>query len=108
MIKKASQRGAGSLHRGSDLQFWSPGRIRTGDLPTMSRILGVKLDGAGRIEPAQVGCLVAPEDSSSSLQKTPEGSSGCSSGMIIHHPMPTRMQGKQTATALGFGGGVLS
>jgi hypothetical protein len=66
----------------------------------MSRILGVKLDCAGRIEPAQVGCLVAPEDSRRIVWMLV--------GMIIRHPMPTRMQGKQTATALGFGGGVLS
>jgi hypothetical protein len=55
----------------------------------MSRILGVKLHGTGRIEPAHVGCLVAPEDSRRIVW------------MIKRHPMPAQMASKQTATALG-------
>src|SRR5215216_5848093 len=46
----------------------SPRRIRTLDLPITSRMLGVDLDGSGRIEPAHVGCTVGP-DGSRRIQK---------------------------------------
>ena len=36
---------------------------RTLDLPIMSRMLRVGLDGSRRIEPAHVGCLVGPDGS---------------------------------------------
>src|SRR5215207_11732503 len=49
------------------------GGIRTLDLPSTRRMLGVDLDGSRRIEPAHVGWPVGP-DGSRRIQTDPDGS----------------------------------
>ena len=83
------------------LAWWRPRRTRTDELPIMSRILRVGLDGSRRIDPAHVGCAVAP-DGSRSIQTDRLDDHG----MIKAHPTKNRMPrqaGKRMGLALWAG-----
>ena len=82
------------------LAWWRPRRTRTDELPIMSRILRVGLDGSRRIDPAHAGCAVAP-DGSRSIQTDRLDDHG-----MTAHPTKNRMPrqaGKRMGLALWAG-----